>query len=82
MPGSIEKVDSLTPECTPNAVTPPAGSRGLGQGGVWPWPRVGWACEHAGRLWVWGGERNSHILEIADSEADIQPDIDSISQMP
>lgn len=52
------------------------------KGGVWPWPRVGWVCEHAGRLWVWGGERNSHILEIADSEADIQPDGDSISQMP
>lgn len=31
---------------------------------------------------MWGGERNSHILEIADSEADIQTDINSISQIP
>lgn len=45
-------------------------------------PGSGLVCQDSRRLAGRGGERKSHILEIAVPEADIQADINSISQMP
>lgn len=45
-------------------------------------PGWGLVCQDCGSLAGRSREKKSHILEIAVPEADIQADINSISQMP